>query len=112
MEAVVAEASGETVTTIEATDARVARLDELSLNQALIDFEVANARVLDLTRRLTSLNEELRHSRTHAEQLRIALDHVPVENTELRGQLDSIRSSTAFRIVRVAGTIARRVRAR
>ncbi|CAM3247891.1 hypothetical protein [Asticcacaulis taihuensis] len=34
-------------------------LNAISLEQALIDVETANARVIDLTRRLTSLNLEL-----------------------------------------------------
>jgi len=37
----------------------VVELDRLSLEQALLDFEVANARVVDLSRRLTNLNREL-----------------------------------------------------
>lgn len=39
-------------------------LDGISLEQALIDFEVANARVIDLTARLTSLSQELLQART------------------------------------------------
>jgi hypothetical protein len=33
-------------------------LDTLSLQQALVDFEIANARVLDLTARLVALHED------------------------------------------------------
>ena len=42
------------------------RVDRLSLEQALLDFEVANARVLDLTHRLTELNQELLELRSTA----------------------------------------------
>ena len=35
-------------------------IDRLSLQQALLDVEVANARVIDLTERLTASNAELR----------------------------------------------------
>lgn len=39
-------------------------LDGISLEQALIDFEVANARVMDLTSRLTSMSRELISARS------------------------------------------------
>ncbi|QGJ67872.1 hypothetical protein FDU21_17630 [Xanthomonas oryzae pv. oryzae] len=39
-------------------------LDQISLEQALIDFEVANARVMDLTSRLTSMSRELIQTRS------------------------------------------------
>jgi len=38
-------------------------IDRLSLQQALLDVEVANARVIDLTERLTASNVELRSLR-------------------------------------------------
>lgn len=34
-------------------------LNQISLEQALIDFEIANARVIDLTSRLTTLSKEV-----------------------------------------------------
>ena len=37
-----------------------ADLDDISLAQALLDVDVANARVIDLTKRLTTLTKELR----------------------------------------------------
>jgi hypothetical protein len=42
-------------------------MDSISLEQALIDFEVANARVIDLTSRLTSLSKDLLAVRGQAE---------------------------------------------
>jgi hypothetical protein len=49
----------------------VDQLDGISLEQSLVDFEVANARVLDLTRRLTSLNAQLMETRTELEQVKL-----------------------------------------
>ena len=43
-------------------------VDRLSLAQALKDFEVANARVLDLTHRLTVLDLRSDHERLRIEQ--------------------------------------------
>jgi len=47
-------------------------LDETNLMQALKDFEVANARVVDLTSRLSSANEEI--ARLRAALLRAEAD--------------------------------------
>ena len=65
-------------------------LDNLSLQQALVDFEIANARVLDLTRRLME---------AHAEnsELRAELDRVRLGQQELQQQHDAMKSSVAFR---------------
>lgn len=47
-------------TPAEAATPIVDTIDRLSLEQALLDVEVANARVIDLTERLTASNAELR----------------------------------------------------
>jgi predicted RNase H-like nuclease (RuvC/YqgF family) len=41
-----------------------ARVDQISLDQALRDVEVANARVIDLTRRLTAMSQEIQELRS------------------------------------------------
>lgn len=46
-------------------------IDRISLNQALLDVEVANARVIDLTRRLTLMNGRLIEVTTELETLRM-----------------------------------------
>ena len=46
-------------------------IDIISLRQALLDVEVANARVVDLTQRLTQLNERLIATATELEVLRM-----------------------------------------
>src|SRR3954466_11806204 len=51
-------------------------VDRISLEQALKDFEVANARVLDLTHRLTELNQELLELPESPERLRIEHNRV------------------------------------
>lgn len=46
-------------------------IDGISLRQALLDVEVANARVIDLTRRLTLLNGRLIDTTTELETMRM-----------------------------------------
>ena len=68
----------------------VVELDRLSLEQALLDFEVANARVVDLSRRLTNLNREL--------------SSALIKNGELAAELQGIRTiqrTTFFKVYRV-----------
>jgi hypothetical protein len=66
-------------------------LDELNLQQALIDFEVANRRVIDLTARLTTL---------HAEHLQTLhdLQEAKLVVAEHRRDLDSIGNSRSYRL--------------
>jgi hypothetical protein len=87
-------------------------LDGISLEQALIDFEVANARVIDLTSRLTSLSRELLEARTMLAKANIR--HVPAstalptyavsgnEATELLHLRDVVSQVRASRLVRIA----------
>ena len=66
-------------------------IDRISLEQALIDFEVANARVIDLTERLTNMSRELNDARQ-------------AQNT-----LAELQQSRAFRIVRLLGRVRRAI---
>lgn len=66
-------------------------LDELSLTQALLDFEVANARVLDLTQRLIEANQVIKALRTEADEIRAEL-------TELKSVHERMQGSQAFRL--------------
>lgn len=66
-------------------------IDRLSLEQALRDFEVANARVVDLTQRLISANDK-------AVDQQLQLDKLRVELAELRSVHEAMRGSAAFRI--------------
>lgn len=72
-------------------DAVAADLDELSLTQALLDFEVANARVLDLTQRLVEANRTI-------EELRTEVDEVRAELTDLKSIHKQMQGSQAFRL--------------
>ena len=67
-----------------------ADLDDISLAQALLDFDVANARVIDLTKRLTVLTKELRDTTTLLQKTKLRHAHVSAE-------LKQIKASRAFR---------------
>lgn len=67
------------------------RLDRLSLEQALLDVEVANARVVDLTQRLISAGHELVAVRRELEDLRR-------EHEQLRSTHEQMRRSKAFKL--------------
>lgn len=79
-------------------------IDRLSLEQALRDFEIANARVIDLTQRLISANEKALAGQREADELRVEL-------TQLRSVHDAMRGSAAFRITSKLWAIRNAVRA-
>lgn len=66
-------------------------LNQISLEQALVDFEIANARVIDLTRRLVEANEELAESKNSLELLRI-------QHADLSHRFDVLGRSRALRV--------------
>jgi hypothetical protein len=66
-------------------------LDQLSLEQALKDVDIANARVIDLTQRLIAAQ----HRTIELEE---AVERLQVELRELRAQRDQMRNSRAFRM--------------
>jgi hypothetical protein len=78
-------------------------MDHLSLEQALLDFEVANARVLDLTHRLIELGGVNNGLRAEIEQLRLELSAV-------RSVHEQMKSSAAFRIADKVWTIRNALR--
>jgi outer membrane murein-binding lipoprotein Lpp len=67
-----------------------AELDGINLTQALIDVEIANARVIDLTRRLTEFNKQLGQARHAAEVAQIEL-------AQANARLHTIHQSRTFR---------------
>lgn len=89
-------------------------LDAISLKQALLDFEVANARVVDLTARLTTLSKELLQSKTELATIKLK-GGVPLDTTafraisigdatelaELRSLVSQLRASRAIRIAKL-----------
>ena len=48
-------------------------MDRLSLDQALRDFEIANARVIDLTKRLLEANAQIRSLTEEAHRARLVV---------------------------------------
>jgi predicted nucleic acid-binding Zn-ribbon protein len=73
-----------------ATDAR-AELERISLAHALRDFEVANARAVDLAGRLTSLSSELTEARRELDELRS-------QHEALLSAHEAMRRSAAYRL--------------
>ena len=66
-------------------------LDRLSLTQALVDAEMATARVIDLSERLVDAREQIVN-------LRSELEHVRIEFTQYRVEEEQMKSSAAFRL--------------
>ena len=73
-------------------------LDEISLEQALRDFEVANARVVDLTQRVISLTRQLQETQDELERLR-------VEARTARAEVEAIKRSRAYNLARHVGDL-------
>jgi chromosome segregation ATPase len=65
-------------------------LDRLSLDQALVDVEIATGRVVDLTQRLVEATDVTRELQAEVEELKKA-------RASLEAQLAEIRSTRAFR---------------
>jgi len=78
-------------------------IDRLSLEQALRDFEVANARVVDLTQRLISSNEKVISTQRDLDSLR-------VEMAELRATHEAMQGSSGFRLASKIWAIRNAVR--
>jgi hypothetical protein len=78
--------------TKEMSDTSLQRaVDQVSLEQALRDFDVANARVIDLTRRLVASEREVVTMQRQVDEAAIAL-------RDLQTQHQAMQSSAAFRI--------------
>ena len=78
-------------------------IDRLSLEQALLDFEVANARVLDLTHRLVEATRTITELKTEIHRLEI-------EYAQLKSDHERMRSSKAFAIAQRIWTLRNAVR--
>ena len=91
-------------------------MDALSLEQALLDTELANARVIDLTRRLQETLAETERLRGEMDSLeRGELERVKAERDQLAAYKQRLTASLPYKIAqRVRGlpmvnTVARRV---
>jgi hypothetical protein len=74
-----------------AEDSLQQEMDALSLERTLADFEIANARVLDLTKRLVESDHLIA-------ELQGELSTVRAELRELEARYEAMRSSQAFRL--------------
>lgn len=97
-------------------------LDDISLEQTLIDFEVANARVIDLTARLTALSKELLQAKTELATIKLR-GSAPVDSAayrainvgdmgelaHLREVVRQLRASRAVRITKIFSSNLRKV---
>jgi hypothetical protein len=83
-------------------------VDRLNITQALRDFELANARVIDLTGRLTALHEQhldVQHQRSlamlnsaRADDLQRMCDSLVHERDAARQLAEELRASRSYRI--------------
>jgi len=80
-------------------------IDRLNLEQSLIDFEIANARVVDLTGRVTALTSEVLRLRSELSLLQIRAGQAEAEAEAARNHVADIRRSIAFRVARAAGDL-------
>ena len=86
--------------TVDANDPEMVTeaLDRLSLQQALLDVEIANARVVDLTKRLLDAHDEVKRRTFGLEQL-------GREHEALRAEVAAIHASRSYRLaVKLAET--------
>lgn len=96
------------------SDELTRRLDRLNLTQALLDFELANARVLDLTARLVESNKRVLtlQSETDGALLELTaarqgLDGARLDIAELQRRIADVESSTTYRAARTLGSLGR-----
>lgn len=85
-----------------------ADLDDISLAQALLDVDVANARVIDLTKRLTALTKELRTTTSDLQKAKLRNRRIVAELEELQ----AITGSRAFRSATTAHRLLGAARSR
>ena len=78
-------------------------LDRLSVEQALRDFEIANARTIDLTQRLVDLSHEVTDLREQLVAAQEAFAAARMEN-------QAIRASATFRLAELSTKMRARLR--
>ena len=86
------------------------QMDELSLTQALLDFEMANARVLDLTARLVEANGRVLGLQAGADAARRTIDEVRGSLAAKEAELADLKSSRAFKLGERIQTLLRVLR--
>ena len=73
-------------------------IDRVSLAQALLDFEVANARVLDLTARLVEANTRVRQVHTDVERLNCELNALRQAHSNIEAERVAFQASRSYRL--------------
>lgn len=87
-------------------DARLEHeLDRLSLMQAIRDFEIANARVVDLTQRLISANQRIVELQRVIDQSETALVELQSRHHELHSRHAELSASRAYQLAQKAGAL-------
>jgi hypothetical protein len=92
-------------------------LDTLSLTQALLDFEVANARVLDLTARLVEANQRVQRSQAEIDAARAeaatvqsdavaSIEAAHGETDRVRAELQATMGQTRAELVAALAEVA------
>lgn len=74
-------------------------MDAVNLERALIDFEIANARVIDLTARLTEFSRDLLATRAELGIAKLRL----AELEPAAAELVTVKGSAAYRALRKLG---------
>lgn len=89
-------------------------LDSLVLSQALVDFEVANARVVDLTQRLMEATEsrvastgELTALRAQYEALAAEKARLAEQHQALTDEYERLLSTKAYKLVKAVWSVHR-----
>jgi len=82
-------------------------IDNISLEQALVDFEVANKRVIDLTARLTSMSRELIEARS---RLSGGKPLTPEPGFGYSSAEEKLRQISASRVYRMARMFSKKLR--
>lgn len=85
------------------TEAVEEELDRLAMTQALVDAEMATARVADLTERLVDARDQIVALRSELESLR-------AEYTQCRTEHEQMKASAAFRLADRIWTVRNAVR--
>ena len=80
-------------------------LDRLSLMQAVRDFEIANARVVDLTQRLISANQRIVELQRVNDLSETALVELQSRHAELHSRHAELAGSRAYQLAQKAGAL-------
>lgn len=104
-----ADAPSDSTPSSEADDLR-RQMDALSLTQALLDFEMANARVLDLTARLVEANSRVLGLQSEVDAARHAADDVRASLAAREAELVALRSSRSYKLAERIQMLLRAVR--